>query len=63
MQKLLRKLNRGSYADIHEQQQLARAELERVQEALHSDHTNIVLKEKEKEVREKYMKITQSSCH
>ncbi|KAJ8427758.1 hypothetical protein Cgig2_006426 [Carnegiea gigantea] len=57
----LRRLNREKFAGIHEQQQIARRELDIAQEKLHKEPINSMLEEEEKACREKYIKILKSS--
>jgi len=57
----LRKLNRDRFADIHEQQKVARMQLERVQSKLHGNLRDEVLIVQEKEARGRYLEILKSS--
>ncbi|KAJ8425318.1 LOW QUALITY PROTEIN: hypothetical protein Cgig2_020956 [Carnegiea gigantea] len=57
----LKKLHRDKFADLHEQQQVARDELERVQAQLQQQPLEAVLLAREKEIRDRYIKILQSS--
>jgi len=57
----LRKLNRDRFADIHEQQRIAKVQLERVQKELYDNPRNEALLAQEKEGRIKYLEILKSS--
>ena len=56
-----RKLNRDKFADIHEQQRLARMHLEKVQNELHGNPRDEGLLEQEKEARGRYLELLKSS--
>ena len=57
----MRKLNRDKFSDIHEQQRLARKQLDRVQEELHANPMDETLIAQEMERRIKYLEILKSS--
>ena len=57
----LRKLNRDRFADIHDQQRVARMQLERVQSELHGNPRDEALLAQEKEARDRYLEILKSS--
>ena len=57
----LRKLSRDKYADIHEQQRLARMQLVRIQCELHGKPRDAELMAQEKKARERYLVILKSS--
>ena len=61
LQAPLRKLNRDNFSDLHEQQHLARRQLELIQEQLHVNPQNAGLIEKEKIERERCLRVLQSS--
>ena len=57
----LRKLNRDRFADIHDQQRVARMQLERVKSELHGNPRDEALLAQEKEARDRYLEILKSS--
>ena len=61
IRELLRKPNRDRYGDIHEQRQIARREMEEVQDQLQLNAQNDELLEKEKVSRAKCVNILHSS--
>ena len=61
MQKPLQQLNGRKFKDIHSHLALSRAQLEDTQHKLHQDPSNNQLQEKEKEDKEKYIDILNSS--
>jgi len=61
LKKPLKKLNKDKYADIHNQQGLARRKLEVVQEMLHKNPRDRDLLDKEQECKETYNRILSSS--
>lgn len=61
MKRPLKKLNKDSFADIHQQGKLCRAELECIQQQIHQGPLNTPFEEKEREVRTKHVKLLGSS--
>ena len=59
-QKALQILNRSNFADLKQQQCLARVEMERNQISLLADPTNEELQQKERKAKDNYIKILSS---